>query len=109
MEQLRLSLDEANGGVAIIGADRSSQGLRERVCVDALLQFGPVGEAVFARDDELSVTEPKRCGRHRGIVGVVIFWMAATYAVEGIAFAVAPSLKEFARFALRNIEMGSFR
>ena len=59
MQQLRARLNQPHCAVAIIGADCSDQCLGQRVCVDALLQLGPVREAILASDHELSIAKTK--------------------------------------------------
>src|SRR6185436_18661497 len=87
------------------GADRDCQRLRERVRAEALLELGPMPEAVLARDDELRIAQAKRARGDGGIVRGLELRMLPTDAVERSALAATPRGQQLACQALRNVEM----
>jgi hypothetical protein len=68
-----------------------------------------MGKPILACDDELAVTEAKRCGGNHRIVRGSIFRMPAADTLERIAFALPPLVEELARLAFGNVEMGPLR
>ena len=106
MQYFRMRLDEPNGGSAIVGANRGHQLLGDAVRGDALLQLGPMREAVLASDDVLRVAQATRARGNARVIRIGEFGMAAADTVERVAIAVAPEIEELAGLALRDIEMG---
>lgn len=109
VQQLRLLPDDLGSGGAIVGADRRCQCLRERVRADALLELGPMPEAVLARDDELRIAQTEWAGGYRGVIRMLELRMLPADAIERVALAATPRGEQLARLALRNIEMRALR
>ena len=106
VQHFRVRLDEPNGGLAIVGANRGHQLLDDAVRGAALLQLGPMREAVLTRDHELRVAQAKRAFGNARVIRIGELGMPAADAVQRVAIAVTPEIEQLARLALRNIEMG---
>lgn len=109
MHQLRVRLDQPDHAVAIVCTNRRGQGLSKRVCFNALLQLGPMGEAIFASDDKLSIAKTKGTSYESRIVRLRKPWMPATYAIERVALTFTPLVEKFPRLALWDIEVRLLR
>jgi hypothetical protein len=62
-------------------------------------------ETVLARNDELRVAQAERTGGDPGVVLVFELGMLPADAIERVALAATPCVEQFARQALRNVEM----
>src|SRR5262249_11815320 len=105
MEQLRIFAEHPNDRVTVIGVNGSLQEVCERVRINALLQFRPVGKAVFASDHQLSVAQPESCRAECLIVLVAESRMLPANSVECFGVCRAPFFEEFARLTFGNVEM----
>ena len=76
MQQLGFSPQNFHDGIAIIGANRMLQFVRRSTRGDPMLERGPIGKTVFARNDELRVAQSKGRRSNRGIIRCVEFWMS---------------------------------
>jgi hypothetical protein len=78
MQYFRVRLNKPNRGSAIVGANRGYQLLGDAVRGAALLQLGPMREAIFASDDVLRVAQPKWARGNARVICSGEFGMAAT-------------------------------
>jgi hypothetical protein len=102
-------LENPNDGVAVPGGNGVQEKRGGGFAVNALLEFSPIGETIFSRDDALGVAQTKGRGAKSVVVRVVELWVPPSNAIKGVGRGIAELLEQFTRFAFGNIEVGLLR
>ena len=84
VEHVGMGAEETNGGFAVVVMNCVEERAYDGVALNAGFEFGPIFEAVLARDDELGVVEEELGFRDGCWVGVVKARVAAGDAIERV-------------------------